>query len=84
VAVESIRDFLPLVFESARALADRSRNASTGGTGLGLTIAERLIESQGGTITAAIAAAGGAEFTLTLRRGTTADVEAPAVTQSTA
>jgi signal transduction histidine kinase len=59
-------DFLPLVFEPL-ARGDRSRNASTGGTGLGLTIAERLIESQGGTIAAGNRRGGGAEFTLTLR-----------------
>jgi signal transduction histidine kinase len=60
-------DLLPNVFQPM-VRGDRSRNGSTGGAGLGLTIAERLIESQGGTIAADNRQGGGAVFTLTLRR----------------
>jgi signal transduction histidine kinase len=60
-------DLLPRVFEPM-VRADRSRNSATGGAGLGLTIAERMIESQGGTIAARNRDDGGAEFTLTLKR----------------
>jgi signal transduction histidine kinase len=47
---------------------NRSRSSATGGAGLGLTIAKRLIESQGGTIAAKNRQDGGARFTLRLRR----------------
>jgi signal transduction histidine kinase len=59
---------------------DRSRNSSTGGAGLGLTIAERLIESQGGTIAAGNREDGGAVFTLTLRSAGVNDREIGATT----
>jgi signal transduction histidine kinase len=68
-------DLLPQIFEPM-VRGDSSRNAATGGAGLGLTIAERLIESQGGTIAATNRQDGGAEFTLTLRRAELIDREA--------
>lgn len=40
-----------------------SRNRRTGGAGLGLTIARRIIEAHGGTLTAANRPGAGAEFT---------------------
>jgi signal transduction histidine kinase len=63
-------DLLPQIFQPM-VRGDRSRNSATGGAGLGLTIAKRLIESQGGTIAAKNRPDGGAEFTLTLRRAET-------------
>jgi signal transduction histidine kinase len=58
------------------------RNSASGGAGLGLTIAERLIESQDGTIVAENRPGGGAEFTLTLRRAGPIDREATAAVES--
>ena len=46
--------------------ADPSRNRTTGGGGLGLTIARGLVESQGGEITARSNAWGGASISFTL------------------
>ena len=48
--------------------AGRARNGSTGGAGLGLTIAARLLRDQGGTIDAANAPPRGAILTLRLPR----------------
>ncbi|MBK5008230.1 sensor histidine kinase [Pseudomonas sp. S60] len=45
---------------------DRSRDRSTGGFGLGLAISRRAIEGQGGTLTVAQSALGGARFTIRL------------------
>ena len=42
-------DELPLIFDRLHR-ADPSRTRETGGAGLGLTIAKRLVEAQGGTI----------------------------------
>ena len=56
-------DLLPRVFEPM-VRADSSRNGRTGGTGLGLTIAARLLRSQGGTIQAANTPGRGAILTL--------------------
>jgi signal transduction histidine kinase len=59
-------DLLPHLFElSARA----SRNRRTDGAGLGLTIAARLLRSQGGMIDAAKDPERGAVLTLRLPRG---------------
>jgi signal transduction histidine kinase len=56
---------LPHLFEPLyRGDASRSRN--TGGAGLGLTIAHRILMAHGGTLTAANGAAGGALFTGTI------------------
>jgi signal transduction histidine kinase/ActR/RegA family two-component response regulator len=59
-------DFLPHVFERFRQ-ADSSATRGVGGLGLGLFIAQQLIEAQGGTIEAASEGPGrGATFTVTL------------------
>ena len=59
-------DLLPRIFEPmVRATAD----GRVGGTGLGLTIAARLLQNQGGTIDAANAPGHGAILTLRLPRG---------------
>ncbi|MHB8647403.1 MAG: sensor histidine kinase, partial [Thermomicrobiales bacterium] len=42
---------------------EASRNRETGGVGLGLTIARRILRAHGGDLTAANGATGGAEFT---------------------
>ncbi len=46
--------------------ADRARAATTGGSGLGLSIARRLARAHGGDVHAANAPGGGAQATLTL------------------
>lgn len=45
---------------------EASRNRQTGGAGLGLTIARRILQAHGGDLTAANRAIGGAAFTATL------------------
>jgi len=45
---------------------DPTRARSSGGSGLGLSIVAQLARSHGGTVAVGDAAAGGAEFTLTL------------------
>jgi signal transduction histidine kinase len=60
-------ELLPRVFEPM-VRADSSRNGRTGGTGLGLTIAARILRNHGGSIQAANAAGRGATFTLRLPR----------------
>lgn len=52
---------LPHVFEPLYR-AEKSRNAETGGTGMGLTIAKRIFKAHGGDLTAANRADAGAEF----------------------
>jgi signal transduction histidine kinase len=56
---------LPHVFEPLFR-ADRSRAGATGGAGLGLTIAQRLLHANGGQLTARNDRAGGAVLTATL------------------
>ncbi len=56
---------LPLVFERFYRV-DASRSRSTGGAGLGLTIAKRLVESHGGAIWAESAGATGARVSFEL------------------
>jgi signal transduction histidine kinase len=58
-------DDLPHLFEPLYR-ADDSRNTTTGGVGLGLTIAQRIIRAHGGTLSAANRPGGGAVFTGTL------------------
>ncbi|MGF6393826.1 ATP-binding protein [Pseudomonas plecoglossicida] len=48
---------------------DRSRDRNTGGFGLGLAISRRAIEGQGGTLTVAQSALGGAQFRIRLPGG---------------
>lgn len=56
---------LPYIFERFYR-ADPSRSRETGGTGLGLTIARKLVEAHGGTIRAENRPEGGAAFAFTL------------------
>lgn len=58
---------LPHIFERFYR-ADQSRARDKGGGGLGLTIARRLVEAHGGTLTAENHPQGGAMFTLSLPR----------------
>jgi signal transduction histidine kinase/DNA-binding response OmpR family regulator len=59
-------EMLPHVFELF-VQADRSRDRSQGGLGLGLTLVRRLVELHGGTVSAAsLAPARGSEFTVRL------------------
>ena len=59
-------DFLPHVFDRFRQ-ADASSTRRHGGLGLGLSIAQQLVELQGGQLTASSAGEGeGASFTLTM------------------
>jgi signal transduction histidine kinase len=59
---------------------ENSRNRQTGGAGIGLAIAQRILTAHGGSLAAANRAAGGAIFTGTLpaSRQTTAAATAPA------
>ncbi len=59
------REDLPLVFERFYRV-DPSRARSTGGTGLGLTIARKLVEAHGGVISAESALGQGSRFVFRL------------------
>ena len=56
---------IPYIFERFYRV-DKSRNRTTGGTGLGLTIAKRLIEAHGGSISVASTFGKGTVFTVKL------------------
>ena len=58
-------DQIPQVFERFYRV-DRSRSRATGGTGLGLTIARRLVEAHGGRITLDSQVGEGASFSIVL------------------
>ena len=59
---------LPYVFERLYRV-DPSRDRATGGTGLGLTIARKLVEAHGGTITAESVPGKGSRFAFSLPAG---------------
>ena len=56
---------LPRIFDRFYR-ADRSRSRTTGGSGLGLTIARRLVEAHGGTLEADSSLGEGSRFTIRL------------------
>jgi signal transduction histidine kinase len=56
---------LPMIFERFYRV-DKSRARTTGGSGLGLTIAKRLVEAHGGKISAESLPGKGSSFTFTL------------------
>lgn len=62
-------DDLPHIFDRFFR-ADKSRSRTTGGSGLGLTIARRLVEAHGGEIEAQSETGTGSRFTFTVPRGT--------------
>lgn len=65
-------DELPLIFERLHRV-DPSRTRATGGAGLGLTIARRLVEAQGGAISANSEMGKGSTFTIELPVATEVD-----------
>jgi len=65
-----LEEHLPRIFDRFyKADASRSDPYSKTGSGLGLSIVKAIIERHGGTVSAANAPGGGAEFAITLPRG---------------
>lgn len=65
---------------------DDSRNGQTGGAGIGLAVAQRILVAHGGSLSAANRPEGGAIFTGTLpaaRRNVTSNAQAPSSQQTT-
>ncbi|WP_345409205.1 ATP-binding protein [Nonomuraea salmonea] len=59
---------MPLVFERFWRV-EKSRNRRTGGSGLGLPIARKLVEAHGGTLSATSTPGRGSIFTIRLPAG---------------
>ena len=59
------KEELPFIFERFYR-ADKSRNRSTGGSGIGLTIVKSIIEAHGGKVIAESEQNSGSKFTVTL------------------
>jgi signal transduction histidine kinase len=70
-------EFLPHVFEQFRQ-ADASVTREHGGLGLGLAIAQHIVELHGGTIAVRNRPSGGALFTVRLLRVAAPEAGAPA------
>jgi CheY-like chemotaxis protein len=76
------KDLLGSIFELFTQ-ANRSLDRSQGGLGIGLTVARRLVEMQGGSVCAFSAGPGqGSEFTVRLKRVAQAGIIAPSSTST--
>ena len=75
-------DELPQIFERFYR-ADKARARETGGSGLGLTIVQRLVEMQGGRIWASSAVGRGATFHVALPAAAASFAPTPLVNDTT-